>query len=137
MNLLRWPAAAIYAALILGCVGMEWLQLTGALFAIGDGDGHINLLNGSFLLLTALSILGLAVSLLGCFVKKRVFAVIALTSGICALPISAAFVWNVVHATTWHYASWMDIGNAFDPLLCLGVIGFSWGRWRQMTDLSN
>ena len=65
MNLTGRPISIAYAILLAGCAWHAWRQMEGMMFAFGEYVGPRGLLAPAFLIITAFSIVALAVAVLG------------------------------------------------------------------------
>ncbi len=110
MNVNR-EAMSLAFALLLGITAwLEFVQLQGAAFGIGEsfapvsgetitGTGSMAKLAAyGLLLLTALGILGLTLSALGTFMRKKFVAVFGLISSLALLPMALLYGWLGVSA---------------------------------------
>ena len=90
---------AIANFLVLGATAcLEFFQLRGMMFGMGESGGPIGLLGSALLIMTALGILGVTIAALGALTGKRAFAVVGLVSCLFVLPMAILYTWAELHA---------------------------------------
>jgi cytochrome bd-type quinol oxidase subunit 2 len=141
MHVNRVAMSSLFALLLGLTSWLEFVQLEGAAFAAGESTQATSggkLAAEGFLILTALGILGLALSVLGTFMRKRFVAIFGLISSVAVLPMALLYGWSEVSADIANRRimsitpeSWAISVLPFPMVLV--TIWFWWRRSRELT----
>ena len=150
MNLNRVMMSLLFALLLGVTAWLVFVQLEGALFAFGESfapvadasvvqaNSRAKLAAEGFLILTALGILGLTLSALGIFARKRFVAVFGVISSLAVLPMALLYGWLGVSTNFANMrimsitpGSWAISVLPFPMVLI--TIWLWWRRFRELT----
>lgn len=150
MNVNRMSMSLVFALLLGITAWLEFVQLQGAAFGIGEsfapvsggtitGTGSMAKLAAyGLLLLTALGILGLTLSALGAFMRKKFAAVFGLISSLAVLPMALLYGWlgvsaNIANRCIMSIAPEQWAISALPFPMVFVTIWLSWRRSRELT----
>jgi hypothetical protein len=137
MNLTGRPISIAYAILLAGCAWLAWRQMLGLGFAMGETAGGIGLSGDAFLIVTAISIAGLALASLGSWTRWPFFSLIATLSLIGVLPMASIYFKQSLDVPIWHYNSpWVGASEILAFVLDIAAIWLSWLRFRHLAHKS-